>query len=152
MKICIVAEGCYPYVVGGVSSWIHSMIKTFPDYQFVVLAIVANRSMRGKFVYELPENVVEVRELYLQDYDWKDRRAQRRKRLKLSQAEYDALRSLLVNQQVDWDTLFTMFSEKEFLLNDLLMGADFLHAVQECYRLHYSEIVFSDFLWTMRCG
>ena len=78
MKICIVAEGCYPYVVGGVSSWIHSMIRTFPDYQFVVLAIVANRSMRGKFVYELPENVVEVRELYLQDYDWKDRRTQHR--------------------------------------------------------------------------
>ena len=61
MTICIVAEGCYPYVVGGVSSWIHSMIKTFPDYKFVILSIVANRSLRGKFVYELPENVIEVR-------------------------------------------------------------------------------------------
>ena len=46
MRICIVAEGCYPYVVGGVSSWIHSMIKIFPEYQFVVLAIVANRIWR----------------------------------------------------------------------------------------------------------
>ena len=27
MRICIVAEGCYPYVVGGVSSWINSMIN-----------------------------------------------------------------------------------------------------------------------------
>ena len=44
MKVCIVAEGCYPYVVGGVSSWINSMIKAFPDIEFVVLAIVANRS------------------------------------------------------------------------------------------------------------
>ena len=26
MKVCIVAEGCYPYVVGGVSGWINSMI------------------------------------------------------------------------------------------------------------------------------
>ena len=43
MKVCIVAEGCYPYVVGGVSSWINSMIKDFPDIEFVVLAIVANR-------------------------------------------------------------------------------------------------------------
>lgn len=31
MKICIVAEGCYPYVVGGVSGWINSMIKSFPE-------------------------------------------------------------------------------------------------------------------------
>ena len=68
MKVCIVAEGCYPYVVGGVSSWINSMIKAFPDIEFVVLAIVANRSYRGKFVYELPENVSEVYELYLEDY------------------------------------------------------------------------------------
>lgn len=36
----------------------------------MVLAIVANRSYRGKFVYELPENVSEVYELYLEDYDW----------------------------------------------------------------------------------
>lgn len=150
MKICIVAEGCYPYVVGGVSSWIHSMIRTFPDYQFIVLSIVADRSMRGKFVYELPENVVEVRELYLQDYDWRGKGKRRRRRLKLSRAECDALKSLLVNEQVDWDTLFEMFSRRRFLLNDLLMGEDFLYAVQECYRLRYPEIVFSDFLWTMR--
>ena len=63
MRVCIVAEGCYPYVVGGVSSWIHSLIKLFPKTEFVILAIVANRSQRGKFVYELPENVFEVHEL-----------------------------------------------------------------------------------------
>ena len=53
MRICIVAEGCYPYMVGGVSSWVHSMIRQFPDYEFIILAIVANRSFRGKFKYEL---------------------------------------------------------------------------------------------------
>ena len=31
MRICFIAEGSYPYVVGGVSSWIHSMIQTFPE-------------------------------------------------------------------------------------------------------------------------
>ena len=50
MRVCIVAEGCYPYVVGGVSSWIHSLIKLFPKTEFVILSIVANRSLRGKFV------------------------------------------------------------------------------------------------------
>ena len=57
MKVCIVAEGCYPYVVGGVSGWINSLIKSFPNVEFILLAIVANRSFRGKFVYELPENL-----------------------------------------------------------------------------------------------
>lgn len=57
MRVCIVAEGCYPFVVGGVSSWIHSMIRLFPKTEFVILAIAANRSLRGKYAYELPENV-----------------------------------------------------------------------------------------------
>ena len=55
LKVCIVAEGCYPYVVGGVSSWIHSLINSFPETEFILLTIVANRSFRGKFVYDLPE-------------------------------------------------------------------------------------------------
>ena len=60
MKVCIVAEGCYPYVVGGVSGWINSMIKAFPQHEFVILAIIADRSQSAKFAYELPENVVAV--------------------------------------------------------------------------------------------
>lgn len=147
MKICIVAEGCYPYVVGGVSSWIHSMIKAFPDYQFIILAIVANRSCRGKFVYELPENVSEVYELYLEDFDWQGKEA---KHLKLGMREREALRSLLLNRNVEWETLFELFSKKRFSLNALLMGQDFLEAARDCYRLRYPQVVFSDFLWTMR--
>lgn len=55
MRICIVAEGCYPYVVGGVSSWIHSMINSFPNTEFIVLAIVANRSIRGNLYTIFPK-------------------------------------------------------------------------------------------------
>lgn len=151
MRICMVAEGCYPYVVGGVSSWIHSMITSFPEHEFVILAIVANRSFRGKFVYELPENVTEVHEVYLEDFDWLENKGKkRRKALKLSRKEYDALKSLFINQNVQWETLFTLFSEKEFSLNDFFMGNDFLNVVRESYQIRYSEMVFSDFLWTMR--
>ena len=70
MKVCIGAEGCYPYVVGGVSGWINSLIKSFPNVEFILLAIVANRSFRGKFVYELPENLTQVYEVYLEDSAW----------------------------------------------------------------------------------
>ena len=63
MKICIVAEGCYPYVVGGVSGWINSMIKSFPDVEFILLAIVANRTVRGKFAYKLPSNMTKEKEV-----------------------------------------------------------------------------------------
>ncbi len=148
LKVCIVAEGCYPYVVGGVSSWIHSLIRSFPDTEFILLTIVANRSYRGKFLYDLPENLTEVHELYLEDVDWCDNR--KKKALKLNESEYKAIRSLVLNQKIDWHTLFRFFQKPGLSLNELLMGPDFFHIVSDCYNLNYSQVVFSDFLWTMR--
>lgn len=149
MRICIVAEGCYPYVVGGVSSWIHNLIKSFPNLEFVVLSIVADRSISKKFVYELPENVTELHELYLDDMEWNQKRKKMRK-ARLSPKEYHALRSLVLNQKVEWEVLFYLFQNSKFSIEDLLMGEDFYNIVMDCYNIKYPQIVFSDFLWTMR--
>ena len=139
MRICIVAEGCYPYSVGGVSSWVHNLIQMFPEHEFVILAIVANRSIRGKFVYELPKNVTEVHELYLNDDEWGKKK--RHKRMK--RKEFRALRSLVLNQETKWGVLFYWFQKLNVSLNSLLMGEDFFNAVLDFYRLNYSQIVFS---------
>ena len=64
MRICLVLEGCYPYVHGGVSTWMHGYIQAMPEHEFVLWVIGAHAADRGKFVYELPSNVVEVREGY----------------------------------------------------------------------------------------
>ena len=149
MRICIVAEGCYPYVVGGVSGWINSMIKSFPEHEFVVLSIVSDRSMRGKFQYELPENVSEVYEAYLNDDDWGTKPKEGR-RTHLTPKQYRALRSVIFNYEPEWYALFDLFQKTAFSIDDILMGADFLHIVQEYYDNNFSQIVFSDFLWTMR--
>ncbi len=148
MRICIVAEGCYPYVVGGVSEWIHSLIHSYPEHEFVILAIVADRSLRGKYVYELPENVSEVHELYLNDSDWDSRKS--RKRIRMKKEQYQALVNLMLGQQVKWEPLIDYFRTTKASLNDVLMGEDFLNAVTEYYRLQYSQIVFVDFLWMIR--
>lgn len=144
----MVAEGCYPFVVGGVSSWVHSLIQLFPKTEFIILAIAANRSQRGKYAYELPQNVSAVYELYLDDVDWGGSKKRHKHRLKKEQ--YQALRSLLLDQDIEWNVLFDLFRKEDVSLNALLMGEDFLNAVKECYNLKYSQIVFSDFLWTMR--
>lgn len=147
MRICIVAEGCYPYVMGGVSGWIDSMIKSFPDAEFVILAVISNRKQSGKFRYQLPENVTEVYEAYLDDADWEQTG---KKYTRLNSEQYSALRGLVLNQVVDWKTVFDLFQREDLSINDLLMGPDFLRAVQERYDREYSQIVFSDFLWTLR--
>lgn len=47
-------------------------------------------------------------------------------------------------------SFLTFFHDKIHSVNDFLMGKDFFHIVRECYEMKYANIIFSDFLWTMR--
>ena len=145
----MIAEGCYPYTVGGVSSWIHSMVQLFSNIEFILTTVVSNRSQRGKFVYELPENLTEVHEIYLQDFDW-DHSKKRGKRTRLSKTQYRALRGIILNQEANWEPLFELFQKQKISVDGILMGEDFLRLATECYNTRYSQIPFSDFLWTLR--
>ena len=37
--ICLVLEGAYPFIVGGVSHWTHALIRELPDLTFHLLTI-----------------------------------------------------------------------------------------------------------------
>ncbi|MGF7142332.1 glycosyltransferase involved in cell wall biosynthesis [Anaerotaenia torta] len=150
MTVCIIAEGCYPYVVGGVSSWIHSIIKLFPNIEFKLISIISDRSSSGKFVYQLPGNLTEVHEVYLQDADWVGGKKAGRGRLHLKKKEVDALRSLIIGEEVDWPTVFRIFDRKDISINHILMSPEFLEITKEYYSMRFSDITFSDFLWTLR--
>ena len=149
MKVCIIVEGCYPYVVGGVSSWVHSLIKQFPNVEFIIQTIAADRSIRGKFVYDMPDNVSEVREAYVQDVDWTGTK-KKNKKLHLTKKDFEALKSLVLNENIDWHGVFEFFNSQTFSINDLLMGKDFFLIAKELYQKKYENITFSDFLWSLR--
>lgn len=150
MRICIVAEGCYPYVVGGVSSWINNLIRSFPQHEFIMLAVISDRSVSGKFKYNLPDNLTEVHEVYLNDTEWVNRTRKNYKNARLSAKNKEALNSLLIGTDTDWETLTGLLQNPKLSLDALLMGPDFLDAVVKSYELKHGEIIFSDFLWTMR--
>ncbi len=154
MKVCLIAEGCYPYVVGGVSSWIHSLINVFPGIEFSLITILSDRGMRGKFVYELPANLMEVYEVYLQDVDWSPRRkgleSDQLDWMRLNRREHAALRSLVMGEEIDWENVFAMCQNERMSINELLMSPAFLDIIRDYYRKHFHNITFSDFLWTLR--
>ena len=63
--VCLVLEGTYPYVHGGVSSWTHDMIRNHPHLTFHVVTILP-RNEDPHLKYVLPENVVGLTPLHLQ--------------------------------------------------------------------------------------
>ena len=68
--VLILLEGTYPYVRGGVSSWVHQMIRGLPEYKFELLFIGGSRKHYGELQYELPDNVTDLNIHYLEDA-WK---------------------------------------------------------------------------------
>ena len=67
MRICMILEGCYPWVRGGVSSWMHALITSMPQHEYVLWLIGAKAEDSGKYKYEIPKNVVEIHEVFLDD-------------------------------------------------------------------------------------
>lgn len=62
--ICLIVEGCYPYVAGGVANWLDWLIRSLPDRRFAVVAVIADeRPMKSH--YQLPQNVVSFMDLPL---------------------------------------------------------------------------------------
>jgi polysaccharide biosynthesis protein PelF len=66
--VCLIIEGAYPYVPGGVSSWVHDLIKARPELTFHLVALVAERAPRT-LKYELPDNVLGISHIHLQEMD-----------------------------------------------------------------------------------
>jgi len=62
--VCLVLEGTYPYVQGGVSSWVHDLICGLPELKFGLVHIGAERGASQRRRYRLPGNVVYLRDLY----------------------------------------------------------------------------------------
>jgi glycosyltransferase involved in cell wall biosynthesis len=61
----LLLEGTYPYVSGGVSSWVHEIITGLPDLTFGVIFLGASPETYGEIRYQLPRNLVHVETHYL---------------------------------------------------------------------------------------
>ena len=63
--IALLLEGTYPYVSGGVSTWVNQIIRAFPEYRFALVFIGSQESDYGEMKYKLPENVVHLERHYI---------------------------------------------------------------------------------------
>lgn len=147
MRICVILEGCYPYVTGGVSSWIHQYMQAMPQHEFVIWAIGADSSQRGNFKYTLPDNVVEIKEVFLNDAL---KLTFAPKKYKFTKEEVEALRAFLNCDQPDWNVLFDIYARKKVEPLAFLMSEAFLDILTELCEKECPYVAFSDFFHTVR--
>ncbi|MFC5469426.1 GT4 family glycosyltransferase PelF [Cohnella suwonensis] len=146
----MIAEGSYPYITGGVSSWIHTLIRQMPEHEFVIFTIGAQEKQRGKFRYELPSNVVEVKETFLDAYLRENGTWGRR--FRLSSDQNHAFQSLLGGGgEPDWRSIFDLLRTDKFrYAADFLMSKDYFDILAQLCKERYDQVPFTEMFWTVR--
>jgi polysaccharide biosynthesis protein PelF len=65
--VMLLLEGTFPYVSGGVSSWVNQIIRGFPELRFGICFIGSRREDYGQPKYVLPDNVVHLETHYMHE-------------------------------------------------------------------------------------
>ena len=65
--VMLLLEGTFPYVSGGVSSWVNQIIRGFPEIQFGICFIGSRPEDYGDPKYVLPDNVVHLETHYVHE-------------------------------------------------------------------------------------
>lgn len=148
MRICIICEGCYPYVPGGVSSWIQMSCNHFSDVEFVIWAIATNRKEMSEYKYKVPDNVKDISTIYLGEEQF----SHKYKKIYLSIDEKETLKNLVVGvvNEIDWEKTLKFMKKHKRYLTDILMSEDFYEICLEEYERQQSKKVFQHFLWNIR--
>ncbi len=148
MRICLILEGCYPYVNGGVSTWMHQYITEMPEHEFVLWVIGAREADKDRFVYKLPDNVVEVHQVFL-DTALRLREG-RSVNYRFTKNEKEALSKLVSCERPNWDLLFEMYQIRKINPMAYLKSESFLEILIDNCEKYFPYVAFSDAFHSVR--
>lgn len=65
--VCLLLEGTYPFISGGVSSWLHRLISGLPELSFTAVCILPSSKEEWPLRYDIPANFSGYNVIYLHD-------------------------------------------------------------------------------------
>ncbi len=57
IDVCLILEGTYPYITGGVSTWVHDLINGLPQVRFAIVHLTVGDPTQGTVCFDLPKNL-----------------------------------------------------------------------------------------------
>ena len=151
--ICLILEGTYPYVTGGVSSWVHRLVSSLHEFTFSLAVILPRKGEFRERKYTLPENIKNITDIYLHETDLPDTHAKKLPkhawndvdnfhRCPVHHEKLDKFESIYKNF---FNSETRSFSPKE--IPDSKQAWEILHRL---YQEKASDESFMDYFWTFR--
>jgi glycosyltransferase involved in cell wall biosynthesis len=146
--VCLVVEGAYPYITGGVASWTHQLVLGLPEVSFALCVILPDEGFAAEDRYPVPKNVVARSHVTLFDAH----RAQRH-----AEAPASVMRAVEAFHETPAGSRCPVFGP---LLNALAKGRQSAFALEtarsswdlitKLYQARGREVSFLDYFWTWR--
>lgn len=149
--VCLILEGTYPYISGGVAAWTHDLILSHSHLTFHILSILP-RDFEPRLAYQLPPNVISVTNIHLQQ-------------LPVGRTHYSPYGEILtrelkgpleaLNNHASMEDFIsivrTLAAHKHALGSELLLDSmDTWKLLIEMYENKFSESSFLDYFWSWR--
>lgn len=150
VDVCLVLEGTYPYVAGGVSSWVHDLVGAQSDLTFHIVSLMPGEKPPERR-YEVPDNVKGINHVFLQKMRAGSGSVRKLKRY-LAEME-PALKSMQAAGDLnDVAHLLKVLgpNRKSLGRNTLLNSEPAWEMLLRMYRADMPESSFLDYFWTWR--
>lgn len=150
--ICLIVEGSYPYVLGGVAAWVHDLIQSQPEFTFSIVTIVPEGA-EMKQRYELPKNVKYLKNIIIKT---------EQSRLQPSKQDKRVISEVIANQVKKFSMQQANLSDLQEIISFLEKYGDrfdireFLDSEEgwECMVKVYNDLLagnsFIDYFWSFR--
>lgn len=153
--VTLLLEGTYPYVSGGVSSWVHQIIRGLPEIKFSLVFLGSDPSHYGAPRYTLPDNVIGLETHYLMSAGGQGKPSTRRGRLSCfqdAQRLHDSFRS--PDRKLPADLIHrviaTIGHEAGISFEDFLLSEASWNCICSEYERRCTTSSFLDYFWTVR--
>lgn len=159
--IALLLEGTFPYVSGGVSSWVNQVLQAYPEHRFAIVFLGSRREDYGDFRYALPPNVVHFEQHFLFDALHSNIQPAPSRGHPEALAKAREFLQALEAHDGSAESRAKVLAAMRSIALELQPGGslpleDFLHSefawdlIRDSYRRHCTDPSFVDFFWTVR--
>jgi glycosyltransferase involved in cell wall biosynthesis len=151
VDILLICEGTFPYIKGGVSSWIYQLITGLKDFSFGVIFLGGIESDYKDIKYDLPDNLIHLETHFL--FEEINRLGEKRK-IEGNMELYDKMTQLHnwfrkndenLSDEIKHLNFYDKIDQKQFLYS----RESFKFITKE-YNNNCPDVPFIEYFWTVR--
>ena len=150
--VCLFLEGTFPYIAGGVSSWLYDLILNHPELTFTILTIIPP-SQKLEYKYEIPPNIINIENLTLYDLPKGKKIKSKNKTDSISKELTKHLNNILKNNDISAlkEILDYINSNRRTIgRKNLFSSRVSWNVIKDMYKKFMPNGSFLDFFWSWR--